>query len=216
MAYLETAAAPVNTCYLVKCGTCGKTTWKVSPVVCSKPFVMCHTLGRCRLLYCCTCRCYSAKVERGPSLAPLPQTLCSVGTTPSPFLRTSCQCRTCQTLFLAFAFRPRVSFQRGVAGGHVLLFSRSSFPSPFADGGASDSPYPSLAGRLRLFPVHSAPMAVVPIARSLGWLSPFCPLATRAFAARSHRGATPESTVPSSIMQRRSAYDVGDLRSCGR
>ncbi|KAL6302432.1 hypothetical protein BKA93DRAFT_900763 [Sparassis latifolia] len=22
-------SAPVNTCYLVKCGTCGKTTWKV-------------------------------------------------------------------------------------------------------------------------------------------------------------------------------------------
>lgn len=32
MTYVETAAAPVNACYLVKCGTCGKTTWKVRPV----------------------------------------------------------------------------------------------------------------------------------------------------------------------------------------
>ncbi|KAI0707310.1 hypothetical protein C8Q76DRAFT_748748 [Earliella scabrosa] len=29
MAYVELAAAPVNGCYLVKCDSCGKTTWKV-------------------------------------------------------------------------------------------------------------------------------------------------------------------------------------------
>ncbi|TBU42380.1 hypothetical protein BD309DRAFT_1001866 [Dichomitus squalens] len=28
MAYIEAAAAPVDACYLVKCDSCGKTTWK--------------------------------------------------------------------------------------------------------------------------------------------------------------------------------------------
>ena len=31
MAFVENNAVPVNACYLVKCGTCGKTTWKVRP-----------------------------------------------------------------------------------------------------------------------------------------------------------------------------------------
>ena len=34
MAYVETAAAPVDACYLVKCDNCGKTTWKVRSLSC--------------------------------------------------------------------------------------------------------------------------------------------------------------------------------------
>ena len=57
-----------------------------------------------------------------PLSRPTTPNLMSFGTTPSPFLRTSCQCRTCQTLFLAFAFRPRVSSREGSRGGTFFYF----------------------------------------------------------------------------------------------
>lgn len=35
MAYAELATAPVDACFLVKCDSCGKTTWKVRSPLCS-------------------------------------------------------------------------------------------------------------------------------------------------------------------------------------